>query len=76
MFYRNFMKTCVVSLLTFAAEPIEFLNMEEKEFIISLLSETKELYRTLMREKFKEGTKKREELEKRFRWEDRFIPDK
>ena len=28
-----------------------------------------------MREKYKQGTKEREELEKRFKWEDRFIPD-
>ena len=49
--------------------------MEEKEFLIRLLSETREQYRNIMRSKYKEGTKEREELEKRFKWEDRFIPD-
>lgn len=48
--------------------------MEEKDFIIKLLSETKEQYRKLRREQFPEGTKEREELERQFLWEDRFIP--
>lgn len=49
--------------------------MEQREFIIKLLSETKEQFRSIMRKKYKEGTKEREELEKQFKWEDRFVPD-
>lgn len=49
--------------------------MDDKDFIIDLLSKTKNHYRDELRKKYKEGTPEREELERKFEWEDRFIPD-
>lgn len=49
--------------------------MDHVEFIRDLLSKTKESYRKIMREKYSEGTEERKELERRFAWEDKFIPD-
>lgn len=49
--------------------------MDEKDFIRDLLSETKEQDRKDKRHKYPEGTPEREELERKFEWEDRFIPD-
>lgn len=48
--------------------------MDQKDFLIKCLSETKEQYRELRRKELPEGTKEREELERQFLWEDRFIP--
>ncbi len=49
--------------------------MNEKELYRDLLSKTKEPYRKNVREKYAEGTEERKEIERRFAWEDKFIPD-
>lgn len=49
--------------------------MDEKDFIRDLLSKTKEQYRQEERSKYPERTPEREELERKFEWEDRFVPD-
>ena len=50
-------------------------KMDEKDFLTNLLSKTKEQSRKIMRDKYSIGSREREEIERKFEWEDRYIPD-